>query len=170
MLEDKIIIERYNKNWPDKFAEEKAMLSILLRQYIQGSIEHVGSTAVPGLSAKPIIDIMVGIQSLKHAKPAIAKLTQQGYCYYPYKPDVMHWFCKPSPEIRTHHLHLIPYLSPLWQERIQFRDALKADAALATQYQQLKYQLAEKYSQDREQYTTEKWPFIKKVLKKSLIK
>jgi GrpB-like predicted nucleotidyltransferase (UPF0157 family) len=170
MHEDKIIIDRYHKNWPAMFAQEKGMLSIILRQYIQGSIEHVGSTAVPGLSAKPIIDIMVGIQSLEHAKPAIEKLTQQGYCYYPYKPEVMHWFCKPSPEIRTHHLHLIPYLSPLWHERIQFREALRADPELANEYQQLKYQLATRFSRDRETYTEKKGPFIKKTIKKSLIK
>ncbi|MDT0604150.1 GrpB family protein [Thalassotalea castellviae] len=170
MLENQIIIERYNKNWPDKFAEEEAKLSIVLSQYIQGSIEHVGSTAVPGLSAKPIIDIMVGIQSLEHAKPTIEMLKQYGYCYYPYKPEVMHWFCKPTPEIRTHHLHLIPHLSPLWQERIRFREALKADSELANDYQNLKYQLATQFAKDRETYTARKWPFIKKAIKKSLIK
>lgn len=170
MAEDKIIIENYNENWPQMFADEKAMLRSLLSKYIKGSIEHVGSTSVKSLSAKPIIDIMVGIHSLDNAKPLIDILNQNGYCYYPYKPDVMHWFCKPSPEIRTHHLHLVPYLSTLWQERIIFRDALRSDSTLAQHYQALKYQLAQEFADDREQYTIQKWPFIEKVIKKSLNK
>lgn len=170
MSDEAIFIEKYNNNWPKMFSNEKASLALLLKNHFKGTIEHVGSTAVKGLAAKPIIDIMIGVESLETSKHLIETLTQSGYCYYPYKSDVMHWFCKPSAEIRTHHLHLIPYLSPLWNERIKFRNALRVNPELANQYQELKYQLAEEFTHDREGYTKNKWPFIKKVIKKSLNK
>lgn len=110
--------------WPAKFAAEKTFLTEIIGQWLWGNIEHVGSTAVPGLLAKPVIDIMVGVQSLANSKPAIEVLLNHGYQYFPYKPDVMHWFCKPFDAFRTHHLHLIPYQSELWQNRLRFRDAL----------------------------------------------
>ncbi|MEW6989812.1 GrpB family protein [Colwelliaceae bacterium 6441] len=164
MIDAKIIIEKYNPNWPTLFADEQARLIALIGDDIDGTIEHVGSTAVRGLAAKPIIDIMVGVKSLSAATHLIDILVASGYCYYPHKADVMHWFCKPTPEIRTHHLHLVPYQSPLWHERITFRDALRADPNLAAQYQTLKYQLANKFSDQREHYTQQKWPFIQRVL------
>ncbi len=165
MSDAKTIIEHYNPQWPTLFAEEKAQLIEVLGNNIESAIEHVGSTSIKGLAAKPIIDIMVGVKSLECSTHLITVLTRNGYCYYPYKTEVMHWFCKPSPEVRTHHLHLVPYLSPLWHERIKFRDALRKNPVLAEQYQTLKYQLAEQYAVDREQYTQRKWPFIAKVLK-----
>ena len=76
----------------------------------------------------------------------------------------MHWFCKPSPAVRTHHLHLIPWRSPLWQERLAFRDALRASRSLAERYEALKLQLAARYPRNREAYTEAKTPFIDSVL------
>jgi GrpB-like predicted nucleotidyltransferase (UPF0157 family) len=72
----------------------------------------------------------------------------------------MHWFCKPSPAHRTHHLHLVPPGSVLWVQRIAFRDALRNSAELAVEYQALKQRLAHEYAQDREAYTEAKSPFI----------
>ena len=154
----------YDNSWPSKFRAEKEFLESIIGKWIYGSIEHVGSTSVAGLSAKPVIDIMVGVESLETSKPAIDILTQNGYSFYPYKADVMHWFCKPSPEVRTHHLHLVPYKSTLWHERIQFRDHLRTHTAVANQYAQLKRRLADETSNDREHYTQSKWPFIQQVL------
>ena len=159
-----VTLSDYNPDWPRQFSAEQSLLTSLLDEFCQQPIEHVGSTAVPGLAAKPIIDIMVPIQSLAAARPAIELLEQADYCYYPYKADVMHWFCKPSPEFRTHHLHLVPYQSQLWKQRIGFRDLLRNHPDLASQYQALKYQLAEQYSLDREAYTQQKGPFIHQVL------
>lgn len=154
----------YNPEWPTKFEAEKQRLESIVGQWICGTIEHVGSTSVVGLAAKPVIDIMVGVESLEKSKPAIEVLQQNGYCFYPYKPDVMHWFCKPSPEVRTHHLHLVPYQSALWLERIRFRDHLRTHPETANEYAVLKRQLATKSVDDRESYTENKWPFIKRVL------
>ncbi len=154
----------YNPEWPAKFEAEKQKLESIVGRWICGTIEHVGSTSVIGLAAKPVIDIMVGVESLEKSKPAIEVLQQNGYCFYPYKPDIMHWFCKPSPEVRTHHLHLVPYQSALWLERIQFRDHLRTHPETANEYAELKRQLATKSVNDRESYTQNKWPFIKRVL------
>lgn len=76
----------------------------------------------------------------------------------------MHWFCKPSDAYRTHHLHLIPYGSPLWRERIKFRELLRSNSLVAAEYAKLKRELAANYAFDRETYTEKKWPFIEKVL------
>lgn len=155
----------YHPQWPAMFEQERQALARVAGPWLCGAIEHVGSTAVPGLAAKPVLDIMFGIESLAAAQPAIEALASLDYCYFPYKAELMHWFCKPSPEHRTHHLHLVPFSSPLWQERLAFRDALRADTDLAEQYASLKRQLAALHSQDREAYTQQKWPFIEAVLK-----
>ena len=80
------------------------------------------------------------------------------------KADAMHWFCKPSPSVRTHHLHLVAFASPLWAQRLRFRDALRNDAGLAAQYAELKLQLAHQFPLDREAYTDGKTTFILRVL------
>jgi len=160
----KIELFEYDETWPLKFKSEQELLQSLIGAYLIGSIEHVGSTSVPGMIAKPIIDIMFGVESLEKSKTAIEILSNNGYCFYPYKPDIMHWFCKPKPEFRTHHIHLVPYNSELWQERIKFRDALRNSEDLARKYIKVKKSLAESNSADREVYTGGKWPFIKSVL------
>ncbi|WP_281559320.1 GrpB family protein [Thalassomonas sp. RHCl1] len=165
MSED-VIISEYNPDWPAMFTAEKNFLSGLLPQFITGSIEHVGSTSVPGLAAKPVIDIMLGVKGLAESQRAIEILSANGYCYYPYKSDVMHWFCKPTPEIRTHHLHLVPFNSPLWLERLAFRDHLRNRPQDAEAYCELKRKLAREHKQDRELYTQNKWPFIQALLTK----
>jgi GrpB-like predicted nucleotidyltransferase (UPF0157 family) len=116
------------------------------------------------MSAKPIIDIMAPVSSLDASRPAIETVGLAGYLHVPYKSDVMHWFCKPSLQVRTHHLHLVPVTSALWFDRLAFRDALRADAALAQSYADLKLRLAERFRFDREAYTAAKGPFVDQVL------
>jgi GrpB-like predicted nucleotidyltransferase (UPF0157 family) len=139
-------------------------LAKLLAPWLVGEIEHIGSTAVPDLAAKPVIDLMAPVASLEASRPIIEVLSASGYCYSPYKAEVMHWFCKPSPELRTHHLHVVPIGSELWSERLSFRDALRLDAPLATEYAGLKRELAVRFSLDREGYTEAKSIFINRVL------
>jgi GrpB-like predicted nucleotidyltransferase (UPF0157 family) len=150
--------------WPSIFETERIALAELLAPWIVGAIEHVGSTAVPGLAAKPIVDIMIGVANLDLSEPAISALESAAYCYFPYRADVMHWFCKPSPFVRTHHLHLVPFRSPLWLERLAFRDYLLAHNDVALEYAELKKLLADKYRSDREAYTDAKGPFIQRIL------
>ena len=146
------------------FQAETTLLESILQPWRSGPIEHVGSTAVDGLCAKPVIDIMVGVTSLAGSEPAKDILRANGYQYAEYKTEVMHWFCKPSFAMRTHHLHLIPFGSPLWHERLAFRDALRADSKLAGEYAALKLDLARTFEFDRDAYTDAKYPFIHGVL------
>lgn len=160
-----VIMESYNSNWPLKFEAEKGALTSVLAPWLVGPVEHVGSTAVPGLAAKPVIDIMAAVRDLASSMPAIEALRPLSYCYFAYKAEQMHWFCKPSDSKRTHHLHLIPFGSRLWNERLAFRDLLRSDDAVRRAYAELKFALAERYRDDREAYTEGKTDFIRSALR-----
>ncbi len=154
----------YDPAWQSKFEAERLALVAVLAPWLAGSIEHIGSTAIPGLCAKPVIDIMAPVHSLEASRSAIEAASQAGYVYFPYKSDVMHWFCKPSPEFRTHHLHMVPIGSQLWNDRLAFRDALRGNPTLAAEYATLKTGLAVEFREDREAYTDAKTPFVNRVL------
>jgi len=154
----------YDHSWPALFEAERTALSEILRPWLTGPIEHVGSTAVPGLPAKPVIDIMAGVDTLEASRDALPPLKKFGYQYAPYRAELMHWFCKPGLSIRTHHLHLVPFGSPLWKERLRFRDCLRSNPTVAGEYAALKYHLAETHRFDREAYTQAKGAFIGQVL------
>lgn len=164
MAEARIEVVNYNPEWPALFIHEQRLIIKALSPWLVGPPEHIGSTAVPGLLAKPVIDIMAPVSLLAGSEAAIPAAERIGYIYFPYKPQQMHWFCKPSPEHRTHHLHLVPLGSPLWRERLAFRDALRSDAGLRAEYEKLKLKLAEQYQHDREAYTDSKSPFIDRVV------
>ena len=156
----------YDASWPALFSAERVRLLSVLRPWLVGPIEHVGSTAVPGMPAKPIIDIMAAVASLDASRSAVAALVESGYQYAPYRADVMHWFCKPSFAERSHHLHLVPFGSALWHDRITFRDCLRSHPAVAQEYAVLKHRLAQLHRLDREAYTGAKGPFVAQVLKR----
>ena len=164
MSEARIHIVPYDTSWVAQFERERAVLERLLAPWRGGPIEHVGSTAIPGLCAKPVIDIMVAVTSLRESEPAKSALREAGYQYAEYKTEVMHWFCKPSFAMRTHHLHLIPFGAPLWHDRLKFRDVLRADPVLAADYATLKLALASKFELDREAYTEAKSAFVARIL------
>ena len=161
---DHVVVVPYDAEWPARFESERRWLQQLLTPWLTGDIEHIGSTSVPGLAAKPVIDMMAPVASLNDSRPAIVAASEAGYLHHPYRADVMHWFCKPSPHVRTHHLHMVPRDSPLWRERLAFRDALRTDPTLAQQYAALKMQLAAQFRTDREAYTVAKGPFVQRVL------
>jgi GrpB-like predicted nucleotidyltransferase (UPF0157 family) len=167
MREEPIYLVPYDETWPRQFEDERVRLVRVLSPWLEGPIEHVGSTAVPGLTAKPVIDIMAGVRDLASSFDACAALVSLDYLYFPYRPDVMHWFCKPSPARRTHHLHLVPVQSALWAERLVFRDYLRSSPAAAAEYAALKTSLAEQYEFDREAYTNAKGAFVRAVLESS---
>ena len=154
--------------WPALFDRERIVLKRALAPWLAGPIEHIGSTAVPGLAAKPVIDIMAAVRSLAESRAALAAVIELGYVYFPYRAEVMHWFCKPSPSFRTHHLHLVPFRSRLWVERLAFRDVLRRDPATAREYAELKQRLAKRYELDREAYTDAKEPFVRRVIERAL--
>jgi GrpB-like predicted nucleotidyltransferase (UPF0157 family) len=154
----------YDPTWPSRFTEEAKALKAALGPWLAGPVEHVGSTAVPGLAAKPVIDIMAAVRDLPSSLEARRALVPLEYRYYPHRPDVMHWFCKPSPRRRTHHLHLVPYRSRLWFDRLAFRDALRERPSVAAAYAALKASLAERHEFDREGYTEAKGDFVRRTL------
>ena len=96
MSQAPVEIVEYDPSWPTLFTKEKKLLQSVAGEWLHGTIEHVGSTSVPGLVAKPVIDIMFGVESLDHSRPAIDVVQSEGYVYFPYKAESMHWFCKPS--------------------------------------------------------------------------
>jgi GrpB-like predicted nucleotidyltransferase (UPF0157 family) len=162
-FEAPVEIVPYDPSWPAQFQEEMAILRRALGTWLVGAIEHIGSTAILGLAAKPVIDIMAGVQTLEDSRPAIAAATELGYCYTPYQAAFEHWFCKPSPAFRTHHLHLIPVGTPQWLRPIAFRDYLRAHANVLGEYEALKRRLALEHHLDREAYTQAKRPFIDRI-------
>ncbi|MBW8060257.1 MAG: GrpB family protein [Solirubrobacterales bacterium] len=162
--DEPIRLSPYDPAWPARFEEERAALAEAIGEWTVGGIHHVGSTAVPGLKAKPIIDILVGVRDLEESQECFEPLARLGYLYAPYLPDEMHWFCKPHPSRRTHHLHLVPAGARRYADELAFRDRLRADPRIAADYGALKRMLAERFAQDRESYTAAKSDFIRRVL------
>ena len=163
-----LFVVPYDERWPSRFAAERALLQPLLAPWLVAEPEHIGSTAIPGLLAKPIIDIMAPVASLDASRAALPALATLGYHSFPYRADVMHWLCKPSDAYRTHHLHLVPFASRLWKERLAFRDHLRAHAEVAAEYAALKRRLAARHRFDREAYTDAKTAFVLDVLTRAL--
>src|SRR5690606_35461109 len=148
---------------------ERVQLEAALAPWLRGPLDHIGSTAVPGLLAKPIIDIMAPVRDLPSSIEARLAVGPLGYQYFPYRSDVMHWFCKPSADRRTHHLHLVPVTSTLWKARLLFRDYLRRTPAAASEYARLKIELAERHRLDREAYTEAKSSFIEAVVQRAAL-
>lgn len=150
--------------WKAVFEEEKAKLAILLHG-ISLDIEHVGSTAIPGIIAKPIVDIAIGVRDIKDIASISSLLKKGGYEYRPDNGnDGRLLFIKGEQDIRTHHLHVEEYGLECWNNHIYFRDCLLSSPDLRSEYMKLKILLAEKYPSDRKQYTDQKAEFIRKVL------
>lgn len=163
-LDEPVRLVPYDPSWPEKFGAERAALERAIGAWANGGIHHVGSTAVPGLEAKPIVDILVGVDSLEASRGCLGPLAELDYLYAPYRPDEMHWFCKPHPSRRTHHLHLVPTESKRFRDELEFRDCLLADPGLADEYAALKRTLAMRFAEDREAYTEAKTDFIRRAL------
>lgn len=165
--DEPVRIVEYDPAWSDRFESERAALDVVIGIYAVGAIHHVGSTAVPGLAAKPVIDILVGVSDLETARPCIALVAELGYQYTPYLSTEMHWFCKPDPRRRTHQLHLVPVSSERFWSELAFRDHLRAHPEVAARYAEIKRALAATFQDDREAYTEAKAPFIADVLRQA---
>jgi GrpB-like predicted nucleotidyltransferase (UPF0157 family) len=153
-------IVEYNPAWPAAYAAERERLAPLLPAGVQ--LHHFGSTAVPGLAAKPVIDMIALVDDLD---APIAALVQHGGYQYPpaFNATLTHrrFLCYPTAAYRTHHLHLVDEPGEL-ERRLRFRDSLRADLALAAEYAALKRALAKRYRDDREAYTEAKGEFLKR--------
>lgn len=163
----KVMLAPYSEEWKKLYVNEKKLLKEAIGDLII-DIQHVGSTSIPGLIAKPIIDIAVGVNTLEIGEKCIIPLEQIGY---EYKHDAgipgRHFFVKGSKDCRTFYLHLEQINSQIWKNHIYFRDFLEMHYELAVEYASLKAILADKYKNDRETYTLEKSAFIQNVLEKA---
>jgi GrpB-like predicted nucleotidyltransferase (UPF0157 family) len=164
ITDERVRIVSYDPAWPHRFDQEKPLLEDSIGPWVTGGIHHVGSTAVVGLAAKSVVDILVGVKDLPSSRDCIEVLAQLEYRYAPYRNDVMHWFCKPDPGHRTHHLHLVPTGSRRYRAELVFRDALRASHELAGEYAGLKQRLAAEHADNRASYTEAKQDFIANVL------
>jgi GrpB-like predicted nucleotidyltransferase (UPF0157 family)/uncharacterized protein YqeY len=151
--DEPIRLAPYAVDWPARFEREAEVIRAAIGAWITGGVHHIGSTAVPGLTAKPIIDIQVGVADLAASRPCIPVLAGLQYQYAPYRTEEMHWFCKPHPSRRTHHLHLVPTGSQRFLDTLAFRDHLREHPEAAAEYAALKRDLAARFEHDREAYT-----------------
>ncbi|MGA2233028.1 MAG: GrpB family protein [Tepidisphaeraceae bacterium] len=165
-INQRVEIQPYDPGWPARFASERTRLLQLFPGAFRG-IEHFGSTAVPGLAAKPIIDILAGVESMLVADEILLPLCQAGYdTSKEFNATLKNerWLMLHENGKRTHHLHLVLHDQSEWRRKLAFRDALRADRALAVRYETLKRTLASLHSDDREAYTAAKSEFITSVV------
>lgn len=167
-MSEPVIVVPYDADWPRRFDEEGAVLG----HVFAGSdavIEHVGSTAVPGLGAKPVIDIMVGVSHLAEAEARMTALEGVGYLYVQKHETQLperRYFRKPHLGPSAYHLHCVVRGSDFWVRLLAFRDYLRAHPESAAAYYALKRELAVRYR--KSEYTDAKSPFIEGVLVSAL--
>jgi GrpB-like predicted nucleotidyltransferase (UPF0157 family) len=174
VIKEHVDIVPYNPQWPALFLQEKNHLLACLPSELIGRIEHFGSTAVPGLAAKPIIDILVEVPNLEETKRRVVPiLASQAYEYFwrpswgNDTPPFYAWFIKRNSEgNRTHHIHMVEPEFEHW-ERLLFRDYLIEYPEVAREYEALKIGLMKKYRNDRVAYTKAKTDFIGAVTQKA---
>lgn len=166
-MDKEVTIEDYNSNWSKQFEEEKEKLKEILGNK-DVSIEHIGSTSIEGLGAKPILDIAIGVNDLEIVSEFIDPLKQVGYEFVYHKdfPE-RRFFRKGKWRAGTHHLHFYEFKGEHWNNQILFRNYLRVNPDVLKEYHQLKVDLAEKFRFDRVSYTTSKAHFIQNVLQKA---
>jgi len=170
VVQEDAAIMPYDPRWPELFEEEKTHLLSCLPSELIRRIEHFGSTAVHGLPAKPIVDMLVEVTSLEETRERIVPLLEaQGYDYFwrptwgDDTPPFYAWFIKrDSHGNRTHHIHMVEHEFEHW-DRLLFRDYLIEHADVAKEYGYLKVRLAAGHADDRVAYTKAKTNFILKV-------
>jgi GrpB-like predicted nucleotidyltransferase (UPF0157 family) len=174
VLKDRIAVVPYDPRWPEAFERERFHLLSCLPPGLVKRIEHFGSTAVPGLSAKPIVDMLVEVTSLDETRRRIAPILEsQGYDYFwrpasgDDTPPFYAWFIKRDENgNRTHHIHMVEAGYELW-DNLLFRDYLIEHPDVAGEYGELKQELSEIHHNDRVAYTEAKAGFIRAVTERA---
>ena len=167
---EEISIAPYDPEWPNLYENQAVFLRSKLPRSVVIKIEHFGSTAVPGLPAKPVFDVLVQVSSLEETKEQVVPILEaEGYDYF-WRTDVSPayaWFIKRDSEgKRTHHLHMVAADSKLW-ERLYFRDYLRDFPEEAKRYAVLKSFLAEEHPNDRVAYTEGKTEYVVSITEKA---
>lgn len=167
MIKYTVKLCNYNPNWEKQFEYEKHRILNILGDRVIG-IEHIGSTSIKNLKAKPIIDIMVGVQEIDDVNNLVNPLSEIDYEYV-LKPELKNrkFFRKGLWGQGTCHLHICELNSEEWIDKLLFRDYLRLHPKIAVEYTLLKEELAFKYQRDRRSYTRKKEPFIKAIIEKA---
>ena len=152
----------YDKNWPSLFLAEAERLVDACRS-LPVRVEHVGSTGVPGLCAKPVLDILAGHPAGVPALEYVTPFTRAGYEHRGDRGIAGHQFFRRG-QPRAYHIHLVEEGGELWRQYLAFRDHLRADPAAARRYGELKHELATRFPHDRESYINGKAEFVREVL------
>lgn len=172
VVQEEVEIVAYDSTWPETFRQEKEHLLSCLPQDLVKRVEHFGSTAVSGLAAKPVVDILVEVSDLQETRGRIAPvLESQGYDYFwrpthgDDGPPFYAWFIRRDLRTgaRSHHIHMVESSFTSHWDRLLFRDYLRAHPETAREYQALKLQLASDSPKDRVAYTRGKTRFISTV-------
>jgi len=164
---DTVKLVTHQTAWHEQFLEEQKRLREALGDAVL-DIQHIGSTAIPGISAKPLLDLGIAVQNFEEAFVCVQPLEKLGYIYRGENGiPRRHYFVKGSSEKRMHHLHVLEQSSPEWRKHLLFRDYLCAHPEALTQYQALKTRLAEQFPKDREAYTEGKHAFIQDILNRA---
>ena len=159
-----VALRLYDERWAKLFQEERARLQGVLSDDVL-AIEHIGSTAVPGLTAKPILDVGVAVADFEAAFALVPRLEGLGYTFRGEQGiPRRHYFVQGADTKRTHHLHMLEHTNPEWRDLLGFRDRLRAQPETAKAYETLKRQLAKEHPNDREAYTNGKVEFVRAVL------
>ncbi|MBV9794298.1 MAG: GrpB family protein [Actinobacteria bacterium] len=164
-------LSAYDPAWPARAGQYADELRPVLGPWLLGPIEHVGSTSVPGLVAKPVIDLMAPVEDLDAVAAAtIGPLGDRGWPHVPPQFDqrpFRRFFAKVSADgqHRLAHLHVMTPDAARWDQQLRFRDALRADPELRDQYAAVKSRLAAAHAGDRERYTDEKAAFVTRILR-----
>lgn len=159
-----VIVAPYSPEWPALFVSLSRELHTAFAP-MEIAVDHIGSTAVPGLAAKPVIDILLGAGALADIESRIGPLTALGYTYVPrYERELpMRRYFVKTESLRVH-LHAVEIDSPIWRQHLAFRDTLRTDSALRQAYETLKLRLAREFADDKSAYTEAKGTFIQSVL------
>lgn len=165
-INEVVSLHPHDPAWASRFhIERNRLLAALPGTFEQ--IEHIGSTAVPGLIAKPIIDILGGVATMDDVDALVDRLRANGYVTSREFNATLadrRWLMRCKDGHRTHHLHVVAHDGTVWRERLAFRDALRTDATLARRYADLKSQLAVEHHADREAYSDAKSDFVLQVV------
>jgi GrpB-like predicted nucleotidyltransferase (UPF0157 family) len=170
-LVEPVTIADYDPQWPILYEEEKERILAVIGHQTD-TVEHAGSTAVPGLGAKPIVDIMFGVRQLCDASARVKPLVSIGYEYVPEHEDSMperRYFRKRHPGACSYHLHMVETGSEFWDRHLLFRDCLLSNPQVADEYCRLKQDMAARYGPDRAGYTDAKTPLIESVVARARI-
>jgi GrpB-like predicted nucleotidyltransferase (UPF0157 family) len=153
----------FDPGWANAFQEERGALLGSLSELVV-DIEHIGSTAITGLPAKPIIDLLIGLVSFEHVDETVKRLAAHGYEDRG-RPEVgRHHLAKGPHDRRTHYVHLVEQGSAQWHDKVRFRDYLQGHADRRREYAELKRALANRYAGDRSAYTSAKNAFVTETL------